>query len=186
MKLETIQKIHNLNEVHTVDEVGPGGAHHHYMIKEAKDNESKANFHCEIKFQKGQQLWTKKTANGLYGGYYLSVNGRVLEDYMGELPTCWDVLKECQPNNLFIWAYSPYTDELGSLGIIFYDQRKRHFGGKGITGGYIQLLSPTKIRWKLDELTGIWNETEGDESISDAERRPIGFSVPDDVIMTKE
>ena len=73
-----------------------------------------------------------------------------------------------------------------SLGIIFYDQRKRHFGGKGITGGYIQLLSPTKIRWKLDELTGIWNETEGDESISDAERRPIGFSVPDDVIMTKE
>lgn len=53
MKLETIQKIHNLNEVHTVDEVGPGGAHHHYMIKEVKDNESKANFHCEIKFQKG-------------------------------------------------------------------------------------------------------------------------------------
>lgn len=53
MKLETIQKIHNLNEVHTVDEVGPGGAHHHYMIKEAKDNESKANFRCEIKFQKG-------------------------------------------------------------------------------------------------------------------------------------
>ena len=123
----------------------------------------------KIKFQKGQQLWTKKTANGLYGGYYLSVNGRVLEDYMGELPTCWDVLKECQPNNLFIWAYSPYTDELGSLGIIFYDQRKRHFGGKGITGE-----------------KGIWNETEGDESISDAGRRPIGFSVPDDVIMTKE
>ena len=97
----------------------------------------------KIKFQKGQQLWTKKTANGLYGGYYLSVNGRVLEDYMGELPTCWDVLKECQPNNLFIWAYSPYTDELGSLGIIFYDQRKRHFGGKGLqvdTYSYCRLL----------------------------------------------
>ena len=92
----------------------------------------------------------KKNRKWTLWGYYLSVNGRVLEDYMGELPTCWDVLKECQPNNLFIWAYSPYTDELGSLGIIFYDQRKRHFGGKGITGGYIQLLSPTKIRWKLD------------------------------------
>ena len=140
----------------------------------------------KIKLQKGQEAWRNDLINGLYGGYYLSVNGRVLEDYMGELPTCWDVLKECQPNNLFIWAYSPYTDELGSLGIIFYDQRKRHFGGKGITGGYIQLLSPTKIRWKLDEEKGIWNETEGDESISDAERRPIGFSVPDDVIMTKE
>ena len=53
MKLETIQKNHNLNEVHTVDKVGPGGAHHHYTIKEAKNSESKANFHCEIKFQKG-------------------------------------------------------------------------------------------------------------------------------------
>ena len=80
-------------------------------------------------------------------------------------------LDDINPNYVSVW---------------FYDQRKRHFGGKGITGGYIQLLSPTKIRWKLDELTGIWNETEGDESISDAERRPIGFSVPDDVIMTKE
>lgn len=47
----------------------------------------------KIKFQKGQQLWTKKTANGLYGGYYLSVNGRVLEDYMGELPTCVGCIK---------------------------------------------------------------------------------------------
>ena len=140
----------------------------------------------KIKLQKGQEAWRNDLINGLYGGYYLSVRGEVLENYMGELPTCWDVLKECQPNNLFIWAYSPYTDELGSLGIIFYDQRKRHFGGKGITGGYIQLLSPTKIRWKLDEEKGIWNETEGDESISDAGRRPIGFSVPDDVIMTKE
>ena len=49
----------------------------------------------------------KKTANGPYGGYYLSVNGRVLKIIWENYPTCWDVLKECQPNNLFIWAYSP-------------------------------------------------------------------------------
>ena len=141
----------------------------------------------KIKFQKGQQLWTKKTANGLYGGYYLSVNGRVLEDYMGELPTCWDVLKECQPNNLFIWAYSPYTDELGSLGIIFYDQHvKDTLVVRGLqvdTYSYCRLL---RFAGNWIEEKGIWNETEGDESISDAGRRPIGFSVPDDVIMTKE
>ena len=97
----------------------------------------------KIKFQKGQQLWTKKTANGLYGGYYLSVNGRVLEDYMGELPTCWDVLKECQPNNLFIWAYSPYTDELGSLGIIFMTNVKDTLVVRGLqvdTYSYCRLL----------------------------------------------
>ena len=114
----------------------------------------------KIKLQKGQEAWRNDLINGLYGGYYLSVRGEVLENYMSGFPVYWDFSKDPRPI--------------------------RHFGGKGITGGYIQLLSPTKIRWKLDELTGIWNETEGDESISDAERRPIGFSVPDDVIMTKE
>lgn len=53
MKLKTIQEIENLNEVHTIDKPGPGGAHHHYMIKEAKNNKSNSDFHCEIKFQKG-------------------------------------------------------------------------------------------------------------------------------------
>ena len=144
----------------------------------------------KIKFQKGQQLWTKKTANGLYGGYYLSVRGEVLENYMSGFPVYWDFSKDPRPNNMYIWVsnHSLRLDDINPnyVSVWFYDQRKRHFGGKGITGGYIQLLSPTKIRWKLDELTGIWNETEGDESISDAGRRPIGFSVPDDVIMTKE
>ena len=62
----------------------------------------------------------------------------------------------------------------------FYDQRKKHFGGKGILGGKILLLSSDKIRWHLDEKLGLALE-EPDEYTE-----LIGFSVPSDVIMTKE
>ena len=130
----------------------------------------------KIRLQKGQKIGRSDIYNGLYGGYYLSVKGKIIENYWGELPVYWAsnhsyTLNEIDPNYVSVW---------------FYDQRKKHFGGKGISGGYIHLLSPTKIHWKLNEALGIWYETEGDESITDAERQPIGFSVPDNVIMMKE
>lgn len=52
-RLSTIQKRERLNDVYAVDEVGPGGAYHHYMIKENDENQSPQDFHCEIKLQKG-------------------------------------------------------------------------------------------------------------------------------------
>ena len=144
----------------------------------------------KIRLQKGQKIGRSDIYNGLYGGYYLSVKGKIIENYWGDLPEYWDSSKEPRPDNLYIWASNPsYTlDEIdpNCVGVWFYDQRKKHFGGKGISGGYIHLLSPTKIHWKLNEALGIWYETEGDESITDAERQPIGFSVPDNVIMMKE
>lgn len=144
----------------------------------------------KIKLQKGQEVGRAEIYNGLYGGYYLSVKGKIIENYWGELPVYWDSSKEPRPNNLYMWV-SNHSQSLGYIkpnyvSVWFYDQRKKHFGGKGISGGYIQLISPTKIHWKLNESLGIWYETEGDESITDAECQPIGFSVPDDVIMTKE
>ena len=51
---------------------------------------------------------------------------------------------------------------------------------KGILGGKILLLSSDKIRWHLDEKLGLALE-EPDEYTE-----LIGFSVPSDVIMTKE
>lgn len=143
----------------------------------------------KIILQKGQRLDDIHISNGLFGGYWLIVKGKTIEKYWTPLPQLWNYSQPC-PQNQYMWVsnstfFAEHIDP-NYVGVIFYDQRKKHFGGKGITGGYIQLLSSTKIRWKLDEEKGIWNETEGDESISDAERRPIGFSVPDDVIMTKE
>ena len=45
--------------------------------------------------------------------------------------------------------------------------------------GTINLLSPNKIRWILDEIEGI-------RATIDQTADPIGFSVPTDVIMIKE
>ena len=47
MKLSTIQKREKLNEVFAVDEIGPGGAHHHYVV----EGEPPLSIH--IQFQKG-------------------------------------------------------------------------------------------------------------------------------------
>ena len=44
----------------------------------------------KIKLQKGQEAWRNDLINGLYGGYYLSVRGEVLENYMSGFPVYWD------------------------------------------------------------------------------------------------
>lgn len=72
-----------------------------------------------------------------------------------------------------------YIDS-NQVSVIFYDRRKKHFGGKGILGGEILLLSPDKIRWHLDEKLGL--ALEEPEEYTEL----IGFSIPADVVMTKE
>ena len=143
----------------------------------------------KIKLKRGQTIGSCDIFDGLHGGYYLSVKGRVIENYWGEIPTRW-YLSESHPDNLYIWASN--TSNISStidpnyVGVWFYDQRKKHFGGKGIRGGFINLLSPTKIHWKLDELRGIQMALDIDDTLTKADCQLKGFSVPDDVIMTKE
>ena len=54
----------------------------------------------------------------------------------------------------------------------------------------MDLLSSNKLHWKLNEKKGLWYALEGDypEDMlpSPEEWVPRGFSVPTDVIMTKE
>lgn len=140
----------------------------------------------KIIFQKGKEEGVYSVSDCLFGGYSLSVRGIIVENYMSPLPLYWNHSASPKPHNLYIWATNSAHRDPNFLGVMFYDQRKRHFGGKGLSGGLIQLLSPSKIRWKLDEKRGIWNETEGDDSIDEALLKPIGFSVPSDVIMVKE
>jgi len=52
MKLCTIQKRNNLNEVHREGEIGPGGAYHHYVVFHGLDPE-RDETRTDIKFQKG-------------------------------------------------------------------------------------------------------------------------------------
>lgn len=51
-KLSTIQKRENLNEVHPIGDIGPGGAYHHYIVYHGLDSE-RDETKTEIKFQKG-------------------------------------------------------------------------------------------------------------------------------------
>ena len=69
------------------------------------------------------------------------------------------------------------------FGFKFYDQRKRHFDGKGISGGNLTLLTPNKLKWEINEELGIWRATEGCEDCPEVS--PIGFSVPNNVVLTK-
>ena len=88
---------------------------------------------------------------------------------------------------MYIWAPNSNSYDkstVPTLGVYFYDKRKKHFNGEGIAGGYIKLLSPKKLLWHLDEKEGIWWEVEGRDDIEEV--LPIGFSVPDHAILTKE
>ena len=145
----------------------------------------------KIVFQKGQIISPSTVFNVLYGGYYLSVKGKVIEDYMKPLPTCWNQeTSPMHPNNIYIWASNTDYHESNTvppyMSIRFYDQRKKHFNGKGLAGGYIKFLSPQKLLWHLDEKEGIWWEVEGREDTDITKVLPIGFSVPEHAILTKE
>lgn len=136
----------------------------------------------KIVLQKGPIVYPDGVAiDGLLGGYFLSVKGDILENYLSPLPACWKTFTTT--NNLYIWAtnYSPNEQDVdpNSLRFTFWDQKKRHYDGNGIMAGIINLLSPNKIRWILDEIEGI-------RATIDQTADPIGFSVPTDVIMIKE
>ena len=90
----------------------------------------------KIIFQKGQRISPAAIYNGLYGGYYLSVKGKVLEDYMGPLPTCWNrEIFPTRPDNIYIWASNTDHYEnsiIPPMSIIFYDKRKNISMVKGL------------------------------------------------------
>jgi hypothetical protein len=143
----------------------------------------------KIRLQKGTAVGYERYLN-LFGGYYLSVNGVVKEEYIKAVPLVWDVKTSSAPsNNIFIEA-TTNDNTPNLLGFGFYDQRKKHLNGQGIGGGKIELLAPNKIHWTLNEWEGLWYMLEGEREEGD--HRPgiresmIGFSVPTDAIMIKE
>ena len=85
-----------------------------------------------------------------------------------------------QNNDIYIFGKCRVDEGKSLVTISFYDQRKKHFEGKSpIGGGKMELISPTQLHWVLNEEQGILIK-EGWVS------KLIGFSVPTDVIMTRE
>ncbi len=119
----------------------------------------------------------------IFGGYSLSVNGEIIDDYTSVNDTFNGELEYNYPlQHIYIKAIKKYGCT-NKFGFKFYDQRKKHFDSKGISGGNLTLLAPNKLKWEIDEEAGIWNEIEGCEDCPEV--KPIGFSVPNGVIMTK-
>ena len=119
----------------------------------------------------------------IFGGYSLSVNGKMIDDYTSVNDTFNGALEYNLPlQHIYIRAIKMYGCT-NKFGFKFYDQRKRHFDGKGISGGNLTLLTPNKLKWEINEELGIWRATEGCEDCPEVS--PIGFSVPNNVVLTK-
>lgn len=150
------------------------------------------------RYEKGDTVFTVKLIEGetfnkgklkkvldiryLFGGYSLSVKGKIVENYINDIHTQW-FLGGGKGSEQHIYIRGAYRPKRRFNGFTFYDQRMKHFDGNGITAGSLELVAPNKLHWILNEKIGIWNATEGLEDW--VEIKPIGFSVPTDVIMTK-
>ncbi|MBE6281878.1 MAG: hypothetical protein E7095_07490 [Bacteroides sp.] len=119
----------------------------------------------------------------IFGGYSLRINGTLIDDFTSVNNTLdWDLGYNPSLQRIYIEAMKMHDNTNGYV-FTFYDQRKRHFGGKGISGGFLTLLAPNKLKWEIDEEIGIWSEIEGCEDCPEVS--PIGFSVPNNVVLTK-
>lgn len=120
----------------------------------------------------------------IFGGYSLTVNGVLVDDYIKNISLPWNVYTPAPNNHIYIIG-----TQTGNLYINFefYDQRKLHNNGKGYLGGVIDLISTNQIHWQLDEMVGRFQAYEGDYTEGEDPVIPplIGFSVPADVIMTR-
>ncbi|MBE6281885.1 MAG: hypothetical protein E7095_07525 [Bacteroides sp.] len=126
-------------------------------------------------------ITSKKTY--IFGGYSLQVNGIMIDNYTSVNDTFdWNLGSNPSLQHIYINAIKKYG-RMDKYGFIFYDQRKRHFDGKGISGGNLTLLTPNRLKWEIDEEAGIWFEIEGCEDCPEVS--PIGFSVPNNVVLTK-
>ena len=137
-----------------------------------------------IKLVEGREINSyikNDTRRYLYGGYALEVGGVLVEDYLN-VNSVLDISKSHSEQYIYIVA-SISRFPTSFLVMRFYDQRKKHLDGNGISGCYITMVAKNKLKWELNEERGISAHIEGCEDCP--EIRPIGFSVPTNVILTK-
>ena len=137
-----------------------------------------------VKFVEGREINSyikNDTRRYLYGGYALEVGGVLVEDYLN-VNSVMDMSINRSERHIYIVA-SMYFLPTSYFSMLFYDQRKKHLDGNGISGCYITMVAKNKLKWELNEERGISAHIEGCEDCP--EIRPIGFSVPTNVILTK-
>lgn len=147
----------------------------------------------KIKLQKGIfKYYKEKSLEALFGGYSLSVKGKLIDNYIRPISIVYNSKTKEMPNHgIYIWALSdPKVPNYAEF--TFFDMKKKHAFGEGLPCNQMVLLSPVSLHWKLNEKEGVWMTLEGEQFDDEQARRTNeemklrGFSVPDDVIMIKE
>ena len=137
-----------------------------------------------VKFVEGRKvnsLYRNSRQRYLFGGYALEVGGVLVEDYLN-VNSVMDMSINHSEQYIYIVA-SISRFPTSFLVMRFYDQRKKHLEGNGISGCFITMVAKNKLKWELNEERGISDWVEGCEDCP--EIKPIGFSVPTNVILTK-
>ncbi len=130
----------------------------------------------------------RHVSDRLVGGYSLEVNGVKTDDYIKELPTGLSILskKYATPKSNVYLSTSYRASNKSYLQnfegkftrILFYDQRKKHNNGDGFFAGGMELLTPDKLHW--------WLEDEKKVQIQQDVWEPlVGYSVPTNAVMRK-
>ena len=137
-----------------------------------------------VKFVEGRKvnsLYRNSRQRYLFGGYALEVGGVLVEDYLN-VNDVMDIRINLSEQHIYIDASVSFLPT-SYFSMLFYDQRKKHLDGNGISGCFITMVAKNKLKWELNEERGISDWVEGCEDCP--EIKPIGFSVPTNVILTK-
>ena len=137
-----------------------------------------------VKFVEGRKvnsLYRNSRQRYLFGGYALEVGGVLVEDYLN-VNDVMDIRINLSEQHIYIDASVSFLPT-SYFSMLFYDQRKKHLDGNGISGCFITMVAKNKLKWELNEERGISAHIEGCEDCP--EIKPIGFSVPTNVILTK-
>lgn len=129
-----------------------------------------------ITLKKGSKDIDTSFGSCLIGDYSYSKNNVILDNYLiSEIPTIYN---EITYKSIIIFADNGKLISVNSanpneLYMYFYDKQRK----KRVYSGRIQLISPTQIRWILEDDEGDYDADDWVEP---------GFSVPTNIIMTKK
>lgn len=121
----------------------------------------------------------------VYGGYSIFVKGVGLtDDYLHcNIDKTVSIARNVIRKNVFI--FGSYSMNKSNILFTFFDQRKKHCNGDGISAGNIDYIASNKIHWTLNEKRGLWWKYEGDENADENVFKEIGFSVPVDIVLER-
>lgn len=109
-KLLTIQKREKLNNVYVIDEKGPGGAYHRYIVKDAIDEGKKEC--AEIIFQKGARK-LEDSAHGILDTDLLEIVRHRLSCFQkGEFSTRENAIALTHIEEALLWLNKRVEDRI--------------------------------------------------------------------------